>query len=63
VQAGAQFVISTHSPLLMAYPDAWIYSLDQDGITRVTYEETEHYQVTRDFLNNHEKMLNVLMAE
>lgn len=63
VQTGAQFVISTHSPILMAYPDAWIYSLDEDGITRLTFEETEHYQVTRDFLNNHEMMLQVLLAE
>ena len=63
VQDGAQFVISTHSPILMAYPDAWIYSLDDDGIRRVSYEETEHYQVTRDFLNNYEMMLNVLLAD
>lgn len=63
VQAGAQFVISTHSPILMAYPDAWIYSLDETSIERVSYEETEHYQVTKDFLNNHQMMLNILLAE
>lgn len=63
VQAGAQFVISTHSPILMAYPDAWIYSLDETSIARVFYEETEHYQVTKDFLNNHQMMLNILLAE
>lgn len=62
-QAGAQFVVSTHSPILMAYPQAWIYSLDGDGISRVAYEETEHFQVTRDFLNNHQMMLNVLLTE
>ena len=62
-QAGAQFVISTHSPILMAYPDAWIYRLDDDGITRLTYEETEHYQVTRDFLNNHRRMLDILLTD
>jgi predicted ATPase len=63
VQAGAQFVISTHSPILMAYPDAWIYSLDEKSIARISYEETEHYQVTKDFLNNHQMMLNILLAE
>ncbi len=63
VQDGAQFVISTHSPILMAYPEAWIYRLDEDGITRIAYEETEHYQITRDFLNNHQMMLKVLLAE
>jgi predicted ATPase len=63
VQDGAQFVISTHSPIVMSYPDAWIYHLDKDAIRRVEYEDTEHYQVTRDFLNNHEMMLNVLIAD
>ena len=63
VQDGAQFVISTHSPILMAYPGAWIYSLDDEGITSIAYEETEHYQVTRDFLNNYEMMLDILLAD
>lgn len=63
VKAGSQFVISTHSPILMAYPNAWIYSLGADGITRIAYEDTEHYQVTRDFLNNTQIMLDVLLAE
>jgi predicted ATPase len=57
----SQFVIATHSPILMAYPDAWIYQCDQDGISRVAYEETEHFQVTRDFLANPERMLRVLL--
>ncbi len=63
VQADSQFVISTHSPILMAYPNAWIYSLDDEGIKRISYEETEHYQVTRDFLNNYEMMLGMLLAD
>jgi predicted ATPase len=57
----SQFVIATHSPILMAYPDAWIYQCGQDGISRVAYEETEHFQVTRDFLANPERMLRVLL--
>ena len=63
VRNGSQFVIATHSPILMAYPDAWIYSLTPEGIDRIAYEETEHYQVTRDFLNNTEMMLDVLLAD
>ena len=63
VREGAQFVISTHSPILLAYPDACIYQLSDDGITQVAYEDTEHYQITRDFLNNYEIMLDVLMAD
>jgi len=49
---GSQFLIATHSPILMAYPDANIYQLDDSGISPIEYEDTEHYQVTRDFLLN-----------
>lgn len=58
VRAGSQFVISTHSPILMAYPDAQILALGQDGIREVAYENTEHYAVTRSFLNNPQRTLN-----
>jgi predicted ATPase len=58
---GSQFIIATHSPILMAYPDAWIYECGADGIRRVAYEDTEHYQVTRSFLVNPERMLQVLL--
>jgi len=61
VHEGSQLVIATHSPILMAYPDAVIYELSEDGIRERKYEETEHFQVTRDFLNRHEKMLSVLL--
>ena len=50
-----QFIIATHSPILMAYPGAVIYSFDGNSIDLVKYEETEHYQLTRAFLNNREK--------
>ena len=58
----SQFIIATHSPILMAYPVAWIYQCGKGGITRVHYEDTEHYQVTRDFLLNPQRMLKVLLA-
>ncbi len=62
VEQGSQFIISTHSPILMAYPDAWIYQF-QDRLEKVHYEETEHYEVTKAFLNNPQKMLDILMEE
>ena len=62
VRRGGQFVIATHSPIIMAYPDACIYKLDAAGIREVRYEETEHYLVTHAFLNNREKSLEVLMG-
>ena len=53
----AQFIIATHSPLLMAYPDAVIYSFDGSLIKPVTYEETTHYQVYKRFMDNPENYL------
>ena len=58
-----QFIIATHSPILLAYPDALIYQMTADGMESVPYTETEHYRVTRDFLNRPEKMLGLLLDE
>jgi predicted ATPase len=63
VKDGSQFIIATHSPILLAYPSAKIIKLDDDGMNEISYEETEHYQVTKDFLNNRERMLHHLLAE
>ncbi|WP_216821626.1 AAA family ATPase [Uliginosibacterium sp. TH139] len=57
----SQFVIATHSQILMAYPDSWIYACTADGVVRVEYKDTEHYQVTHDFLSNPERTLRVLL--
>jgi len=62
VEEGAQFVIATHSPILLAYPDASIQLLDEDGIGEVDYEETEHFFVTRRFLNDPRGMLEKLLG-
>lgn len=58
----AQFVIATHSPILMAYPNATIYLFSQDGVTQVRYDETEHFTVTRDFLNHVDVSLDELLS-
>ena len=63
VQRRSQFVIATHSPILLAYPDAWIYVLGDDGPRRTPYEETEHYRVTRMFLENPARMLRTLLED
>lgn len=62
VLADSQFIIATHSPILMAYPDACIFNCSTNGICEVAYEDTEHFQVTRDFLANPSRMLRVLLA-
>lgn len=61
---GSQFIIATHSPILMAYPDALIYELSEEhGIRIVTYEDTEHFQITRDFLNNRQAFFAELFSD
>lgn len=62
VQENSQFVIATHSPIIMAYPNAIIYEI-KDEIKRVDYEETEHYQVMKSFINNKNKMLDILIDD
>jgi predicted ATPase len=60
VRQHSQFVIATHSPILMGFPGADILLLDDAGIRRVEYEETEHFFITREFLLNRERMLGEL---
>ncbi|MBE6611091.1 MAG: hypothetical protein E7632_01250 [Ruminococcaceae bacterium] len=57
---GAQFIISTHSPILLAYPDACIYELSEDGIRRTAYRDTGSYQTMKQFLDNPERMAKYL---
>jgi predicted ATPase len=63
VNENSQFIIATHSPILLAYPNATIYQLDDTGIKQVNYEETEHYMVTKYFLNNHKEMTRILLGD
>ena len=63
VQSGGQFVIATHSPIILAYPDALIYSLDGEGIREIAYQETEHYAITRGFLSNPQRSLAELLRD
>ncbi|KAB8135787.1 AAA family ATPase [Gracilibacillus oryzae] len=58
-----QFIIATHSPILLGYPDATILSFDNGKIEQVKYEETDHYRVTKYFLQHREKFLEELFAE
>ena len=63
VQRGSQFIIATHSPILMAYPKARIYNLSEAGIKKIAYEESEHYLVIREFLANPQSFLFHLLGE
>ena len=59
----SQFIISTHSPILMAYPGAEVYNLTEDGIRSVSYRDTEHYQISTRFLNSPETMFRYLFDD
>ncbi|MBU6451602.1 MAG: AAA family ATPase [Cyanobacteria bacterium REEB67] len=63
VRNGSQFIIATHSPILLAYPSAKIIMFDNDGLWETSYEKTEHYAVTKDFLNNYSRRIDQLFAD
>ena len=60
VKKKSQFIIATHSPILMAYPNADIFVIDDDGIIKTPYKKTDNYIITRKFLENPEKMIEYL---
>lgn len=59
----SQFLIATHSPILMAYPQAEILEFSERGVQQVAYRETEHYRLTKQFLDCPEKMMHYLLDE
>ncbi|HEY8023375.1 MAG TPA: AAA family ATPase [Burkholderiaceae bacterium] len=63
VQNESQFIIATHSPILLSYPGAKILQFDASGIAEIAYEDTEHFAVTRDFLNHYPRRLQQLFAD
>lgn len=63
VLKNSQFIIATHSPILMAYPDSIIYNLTPDGVEVQALEETDHFLIMKEFLNNKDKMLRELFEK
>lgn len=63
VKNGCQFIISTHSPMLITMPNAEIYQLMKNEIKKVSYEETDHFIITRRFLNTPTKVLDYLLKD
>jgi predicted ATPase len=62
VAQDAQFMIATHSPMLLAFPNAQIYSFDSIPVRAVLYEELDHVRITRDFLNAPDRYLNQILS-
>jgi predicted ATPase len=63
VRQGCQFIVATHAPILLAYPEAWIYELDEHGLRKVAYDETATVRVTREFLADRDRTLSELFSE
>ena len=63
VKEGSQFVISTHSPVLLGYPDATIYALLERGIVKTRYEDSEVFSLTRSFLDDRDQFLRHLFED
>lgn len=62
-RGNSQFIIATHSPILLGFPNAKIFSFDADTIESITYEDTDHYQITKGFLNRKERYLEELFLD
>lgn len=58
---GSQFIIATHSPILLAYPNSVIYSVEDSEIQQQAYDETTLFKTTKNFLNNYQSILKILM--
>lgn len=63
VEQDSQLVIATHSPIIMSYPHSQIYSFSDQGIKPIRYQDTEHYRVTKAFLDNPTRMLSHLIGD
>ncbi|WP_316788932.1 AAA family ATPase [Pedobacter frigoris] len=63
VNKRSQFIIATHSPIILAYPDATIYQMTEEGIRKVKYKETDTYQLYKGFLDNPEQMTSILLGD
>jgi len=62
VEAGSQFIVATHAPIVLAYPNATIYHVHANGLSPISYDETEHVRLTRNFLNDRGRFLECLFA-
>lgn len=61
IEQGSQFIIATHSPIMMAYPEAKIIELNENGMREVKLEETNHFQLMKQFFDNKDLMIHHLL--
>lgn len=58
---GSQFIIATHSPILLAFPECTIFSFDSNSIKTVDYEQSDPFITTKDFLNNYKRWIELII--
>lgn len=63
IQENCQFIIASHSPILLAFPNASIYQVSDSGVDAIDYEDTESYQITKAFLKSPDRMFKQLFDE
>jgi predicted ATPase len=63
VRQNSQFIVATHSPILLGYPDCLILQLDDKGLSKIEYEQIGHYTLTRRFMNDRAGMLEELLSD
>jgi predicted ATPase len=63
VENSSQLIIATHSPILLSYPRAKIIQFDNSGVCEIAYEDTDHFSLTKDFLNNYRHRLDRLLSD
>lgn len=63
VDNDSQFIIATHSPIIMAFPGAKVYEFSENGIEEKNYSETEHFQIMKNFLHDPERMMRIIFGE
>ncbi len=63
IKRNCQFIIATHSPILLSFPNSEIYEISKECVKKTPYEETDTYKTTKDFLNHHQKYLHYLLND
>lgn len=61
VKNNSQFIIATHSPVILSYPNSTIYQIEEKGLSKIVYEETEQYKFMKLFINNYPRILREIM--
>ena len=62
IKEGSQFIIATHSPILLSYPHSTIYQIEERGLIERSYEETDTFKTTYNFINNYEDILDDIVG-